>query len=95
MKPAIFLLTLCLCVACKPELPADLILVGGNIYTGDRKNPKASALAVREGKLIYVGDEAGAKKFEGPSTERVNAGGKFVMPGFIEGHGHFAGLGGS
>lgn len=95
MKPGIILLTLLLFAGCKSELPADLILLGGNIYTGDRENPNAAALAVREGKLIYVGDEAGAKKFAGPNTEMVDAEGKFVMPGFIEGHGHFAGLGGS
>ncbi len=95
MKPGIILLTFFLLAGCKSELPADLILLGGNIYTGDRENPSARALAVREGKLIYVGDEAGAKKFAGPNTEMVDAEGKFVMPGFIEGHGHFAGLGGS
>ena len=95
MKPGVILLILLLLAGCKSELPADLILLNGNIYTGDRENPNARALAVREGKLIYVGDEAGAKKFAGTSTEMVDAGGKFVMPGFIEGHGHFAGLGGS
>ena len=95
MKPGIIVLILLMMASCKSDLPADLILLGANIYTGDRENPNARALAVREGKLIYVGNEIGAKKFAGISTEMVDAGGKFVMPGFIEGHGHFAGLGGS
>ncbi len=64
---------------------ADLIIKNANIYTVDENNPQASALAVKDGRFVYVGDEAGLANFEG---EVVDAQGKFIMPGFIDSHAH-------
>ncbi len=66
-------------------MKADKIVKNANIYTSDAKNPQATALVVKDGKFVYVGDEAGLKDFEGPVTD---LGGKFIMPGIIDSHVH-------
>ena len=47
--------------------------------------PQAAALAVKDGKFVYVGDEAGLSAYEGEATD---LGGRFVMPGIIDSHVH-------
>jgi predicted amidohydrolase YtcJ len=82
--------------ACRqPEEAADLILINGNIYTVDPENPRVEAIAVKGDRIMRVGDNADIKKLEGEQTEVIDLEGRFVMPGFIEGHGHFSGLGNS
>ncbi len=81
-------------MACAKEQPADLIVYNANVYTVDTAKTIAQAFAIRDGKYIYVGDDSGVEVFKGDSTRVVDAQGQFIMPGFIEGHGHFAGLGG-
>ncbi|HKX29703.1 MAG TPA: amidohydrolase [Blastocatellia bacterium] len=76
----------------KPE-PADLILKNGNIYTGNEKQPKAEAVAVRYGKIIFVGPTVDVKKFDGKGTKTVDLKGKTVVPGFTDSHYHLAGVG--
>lgn len=82
-------------ISCQKQLPADLIVTGARIYTANKDSSWAEAIAVREGRFVYVGDSIGVLDFKGDKTELFHAGGRFIMPGFIEGHGHFAGLGGS
>jgi predicted amidohydrolase YtcJ len=72
---------------------ADLIIYNANIYTVDSSNPSAKALAVSKGKIIYVGNSDSALEYKNPDTKVIDAKGNFLMPGFIEGHGHFSGLG--
>jgi predicted amidohydrolase YtcJ len=72
---------------------ADLVLLGGNIVTVDPKMPKAQALAARGDRIVAVGNDAEISKLIGDGTKVIRLDGKFVMPGFIEGHGHFVGLG--
>jgi hypothetical protein len=68
------------------------IYYGGDILTMAGESPKyVEALVVREGKIIYVGNKAGAMKSAGTDTKLVNLQGKTLLPGFIDGHGH-AGL---
>ncbi len=74
---------------------ADVLLVNGKIYTVDDQNPQAEAVAVKDGRILWAGPGAEAEKWKGEQTEVVDMGGHFVMPGFIEGHGHFSGLGSS
>ncbi|MFN0014507.1 MAG: amidohydrolase, partial [Saprospiraceae bacterium] len=76
----------------KPE-PATRILFNGNFFTSDSAMLHASAVAVRGDSILYVGDDAGAKALAGAGTEMIDLQGAFAMPGFIEGHGHFIGLG--
>lgn len=73
--------------------PADLVLHHGKIVTLDDAVPQAQAIAVRGGKIVAVGSDAEMEPLIGESTEVIDLEGKLVVPGFIEGHGHFMGLG--
>ena len=66
-------------------MKADHIIKNAKIYTSDKNNPQATALVVKDGKFVYVGNEAGLSAFDGPVTD---LGGKFVMPGIIDSHVH-------
>ena len=66
---------------------ADKIIYG-NIYTVDKKQPKAEAAAITDGRFIYVGNETGAKAYIGESTQEVHYDGGIILPGLGEGHGH-------
>lgn len=72
---------------------ADLVIRGGRIVTLDPARPEASALAARGGRIVAVGSEAEVAALVGPSTRVIELGGDVAYPGFIEGHGHFAGIG--
>ena len=67
---------------------ADLVYLGGVIHTVDAQYPTAEALAVRDGKFIYVGNDDGAKEFIDESTEVVRLDGAFVMPALYDIHIH-------
>ena len=54
---------------------------------------KATALAIKGDRLVYVGGEAGVEAYIGPDTKVVDLGGETVIPGLVEGHMHVAGLG--
>ena len=73
--------------------PADLVLRGGRIVTLDDQNAEGQALAARDGRIIAVGSIAEVSAYIGPSTQVIELNGQFAMPGFIEGHGHFTGIG--
>jgi predicted amidohydrolase YtcJ len=73
--------------------PADLVLRGGKIVTLDARVPEAQAIAARGGAIVAVGTNADVARFIGPATQVIELNGQFAMPGFIEGHGHFTGLG--
>ncbi len=72
---------------------ADLILHNGNIYTVNTEQPKASAIAVQDGKIIAIGEDDLLEKYQSETTDVIDLDGQFLMPGFIEGHAHFSGLG--
>lgn len=67
---------------------ADLIVVNGRVLTMDEANPKAEAVAIKDGVLVAVGDRASVEALKGPGTEVIDAGGATVLPGFIEAHMH-------
>ena len=93
-REVIFCVILCgFFSACQKKEVADTIFTNGNIYTVDEKNPTAEAIAVLGERILAVGSNAEIEKLKGPNTKTVDLGGQFVMPGFIEGHGHFSGLG--
>jgi predicted amidohydrolase YtcJ len=73
--------------------PASLVLRGGNILTVDDGQPRAEALAVRGDRIVALGTDEQVAPLIGPSTEVIDLGGQTAIPGFIEGHGHFMGLG--
>lgn len=68
--------------------PADLLLTGARIHTVDPDLPEAEALAVRDGRIVWVGPDTEAADWSGPDTERIDAGGRLVLPGFIDAHNH-------
>lgn len=72
---------------------ADSVIYG-NFYTVDEKNPKAQAVAIKDGKFIYVGDSAGVKDFIDENTQDQSYNDGMILPGFVDGHAH-GNLGGS
>jgi predicted amidohydrolase YtcJ len=79
----------------RPE-PADLVLINGKIVTVDDKVPEASWIAVRGGRIAALGvDPKDYKRHVGDGTEVIDLGGALTIPGIIESHGHFTGLGSS
>lgn len=79
----------------RAEIQADLVITNGKIVTVDDMLPEARAVAVRGGKIIAVGSEKEIKSFIGGATEVIDLKGALAIPGIIESHGHFAGLGAS
>lgn len=71
----------------------DMILHSGKIVTVDSSLPEAEAVAVRGDKIFAVGSNEEIRKLAGDNTKSINLEGKLLIPGFIEGHGHFVGLG--
>ncbi|HEY1073905.1 amidohydrolase [Brevundimonas sp.] len=69
----------------------DLLIRGGTIHTGDEARPTAEVVAVRDGRIAYVGDAAGAPSGEG--LEVVDLKGATLFPGFTDGHAHLDGIG--
>ena len=72
---------------------ADSVYINGNVYTMDEDQPKASAIAVKGQKLIYVGDDENIEKYIGNNTKVTDLKGKTVIPGLMEGHMHLPMLG--
>jgi hypothetical protein len=90
----LFLTLFVVSVSCsEKKTPADLIIRGGTIYTAEDNIPTVEAVAVSGDKIVYAGDLTGLAKFEGENTQVIDLQGKTMTPGFIEGHGHFMGLG--
>ncbi|WP_277589168.1 amidohydrolase [Pseudomonas chlororaphis] len=72
----------------------DLVLFNGQVFTADRAQPKAQALAVADGKVLQVGSDAQIKALIETGTRVIDLGGKTLMPGLIDSHSHaiFGGL---
>ena len=78
----------------KPKVePATLVLHKGKLVTVDEKLPEAQALAARGDTIVAVGTNEEVAPYIGPETRVVDLGGRLAIPGFIEGHGHFTGVG--
>lgn len=72
-----------------------MVLQNAQVYTVNKNQVNAEAIAIEAGKIVFVGSNEDVKKFIGNETEVIDCKGQFVMPGFIEGHGHIHGLGSS
>ena len=72
--------------------PADTVYKNGCVYTVDRRQPTAQAVAVRDGKIVYVGCNQVAMWLAGPKTSVVDLHGKMMMPGLQDGHTHLQGF---
>jgi len=71
--------------------PADLAVTNAHIYTVNPKAPRATALAVRKGVILAIGNDV--RGAIGPSTKMIDARGAAILPGLIDSHGHVRGLG--
>jgi predicted amidohydrolase YtcJ len=86
--PGIVLVT-ALAVGCGGDRPADLVLVGGDVWTADAAHPRVEGVSVVDGVIEFVGSEEQIRGRIGAGTRVVELGGRFVMPGFIDTHTHF------
>src|SRR5918911_1791990 len=72
---------------------ADVVFTNGNIYTANERQPRAQAIAVKNGRIIFVGSDEGLKKYEGKETRVVDLKGRTVLPGLTDAHYHLIGVG--
>jgi predicted amidohydrolase YtcJ len=79
--------------AAQAAAPADLVLRGGRVATVDDAYGTTEALAVTGHTITAVGSNAEIAAYIGPGTEVIELDGRLAIPGFIEGHGHYLGLG--
>ena len=81
-----------LVLAAPPEAaaaePADLVFRNGGVYTVDAARSWTEAVAVSEGRIAYVGTNAGAESHVGPATRIVDLAGRMLLPGFQDSHLH-------
>lgn len=92
MVPIALSIVMAGCNRVPPEEAADLIYVGGDIVTVDDDNPTAEAVAVKDGRIVAVGDRSSVEKgFNGPTTQVVDLAGRTLLPGFVDAHSHIAG----
>jgi predicted amidohydrolase YtcJ len=92
-------LLFCVCLVgflstCAPKKePTDLVLLSGKVVTVDEARPQAEALAVRGGTIVAVGREKDIKPLIGDNTKVIDLGGRLAIPGFMDAHVHFTGIG--
>ena len=67
---------------------ADRVFVNGAVYTVDDARSWSEAVAIDDGRIVYVGDDAGADNWIGEATEVVDLGGQMMLPGFHDSHIH-------
>jgi predicted amidohydrolase YtcJ len=82
-------LSLAVKLASAPIPVADTIIAHAKVYTGNSEQPWAEAVAIHDGKIMAVGDEAAVSKLRYSGTQIIDAGGHLVMPGFVDCHIHF------
>src|SRR4051812_14529938 len=73
--------------------PAETVFVNGNIYTMNERQPRAEAIAVKGDRIVFVGSNAEAKKYQTTSARTVDLAGKTVTPGLTDSHCHIFGIG--
>ena len=98
MRIRSLLIVAALAAACSPPRApageaATLVLRNGRIVTVDSTKPEAQAIAIRGSTILAVGTDAEINRLIGDSTEVIDLEGKLAIPGFIESHGHYMGLG--
>jgi len=77
----------------EPPLAADLLLTNGKVWTVNKAQPEAEAIAVWRGRILAVGTSADLKPLAGPKTRVIDLQGRRVLPGFFDSHLHILGGG--
>ncbi len=72
---------------------ADLVLTNGKVVTVDPALPEAQAVAISGDTILAVGSSVEIRRYVGANTQVIDLEGRLAIPGFIEGHGHFMGIG--
>ncbi|MBI4660859.1 MAG: amidohydrolase [Verrucomicrobia bacterium] len=72
---------------------AESLFKNGNLYTVNERQPRAEAIAVKDGKIVFVGSNSAAQAHEGPNTRVIDLRGGTVVPGLTDSHYHLAGVG--
>jgi predicted amidohydrolase YtcJ len=94
LSAACVALALVVTAACGPRVePATMVLRNGKIVTADDAKPEAQAMAVRGDATVALGTNDEIQPYVGPATEVIDLGGQLAIPGFVESHGHFTGVG--
>lgn len=83
----------CVIISCNNHKPADVLITGGTIYTMNDQQPTVEAVVVNADTIVFAGSEEEARAWVGDNTKVIDLNGKTMTPGFIEGHGHFMGVG--
>ena len=86
-KYFVCVLSINLILSCSTIEKADRIYFIGKIWTGDSALPRATAMAIKDSAILYVGEDY--TPYKGSHTEMIDLGGKMVVPGFIDNHTHF------
>lgn len=73
----------------KVDIYADTVFTNGSVITVNEKNDICEAVAIKDGKILYVGDQEGLQDYIGETTKVVDLKGRTLMPGFVEAHSHF------
>ena len=80
-------------MSCGSQEPADLVFTNAQVYTAEDNNPTAEAVAIKDGRFVYVGSQAEVSSWIGPETEVVDLSGATVLPGLVDAHMHLSGVG--
>ncbi|MBI4472255.1 MAG: amidohydrolase [Acidobacteria bacterium] len=89
-----FLFSVLLLSSCSSRVPpAEVVFRNGVVYTANDQQPKAEAIAVTGGKIVFVGSNADVAPYVGSDTKVVDLGGHTAVPGFVDSHYHLSGVG--
>lgn len=89
----LFLLLAGFMLGCTKRQPADMLIFGGKIYTANDAQPTVEAVVIQADTIVYAGTEIEARNWVDDKTVLIDLQEKAMVPGFIEGHGHFMGVG--
>ena len=90
MKSLVFPIIVAAVAGCarQPGNPADLVLRDAIVYTVDSTHPRAEAVVIDDGRIVYIGSTDSAQSFVGRNTEVLTLAGRMVLPGFQDTHVH-------
>ena len=91
----LFVLSAVLTLGCRPEpeISADLVLLDGKVVTVDDNVPEGQAIAMKGDTILAVGSNRAIRAYVGAETEVIDLDGSLAIPGFIDSHVHFTGIG--
>lgn len=88
LRALAFFIVLPACAEAGTNPEADTVILGADIRTMDASQPRASAVAIDRGKIVFVGSDANAREWVGPGTSTLALDNKLVLPGLTDGHTH-------